>query len=103
MLLLTVYKDPAGKRENKEFVRLREAIDFGQQTGFYYEIFDPCTGRIIDWNEINVREDDGWYYDDQEYLWKRLKADDDAEECFSTGNFHFGMTGQSRNLHHARS
>jgi len=50
-----------------------------------------------------VREDDGWYYDDQEYLWKRLKADDDAEECFSTGNFHFGMTGQSRNLHHARS
>ena len=76
MILLTLYKDPEGKRENREFALLQEAIEFGQKTGSDYEIFDPHTGKVIDWNEVNVKEDDEWYYDDNEYLWKKLRADD---------------------------
>ncbi|MEI7723928.1 MAG: hypothetical protein WCK09_02435 [Bacteroidota bacterium] len=98
MILLTVYKDPAGKRENREFVRLQEAIEFGQKTGSDYEIYDPVTGKVIDWNEINVREDDGWYYDEQEYLWKKFKSDDDPEDGFSTGDFRYERIRQNRNL-----
>ncbi len=76
MILLTVYKNPEEKREKREFGMLQEAIEFGQKSGFDYEIFDPCTGKVIDWNEVNVREEDEWYYDENESLWKKLRADD---------------------------
>ncbi|MEI7663849.1 MAG: hypothetical protein WCK34_16700 [Bacteroidota bacterium] len=76
MILLTVYKAPEGKREKREFVMLQDAIEFGQKTGSDYEIYDPGTGKVIDWNEINVRDEDDWYYDENEYLWKKLGPDD---------------------------
>ncbi len=98
MILLTVYKEPAGKKEKREFARLQEAIEFGQKTGSDYEIYDPVTGKVIDWNEINIREDDGWYYDEQEYLWKKLKSDDDPEDSFPTGDFRYKRISQNRNL-----
>jgi hypothetical protein len=98
MLLLTVYKEPAGKREKKEFARLQEAIEFGQKTGADYEIYDPVTGKVIDWNEINVREDEDWYYDEQEYLWKKLKPEEDPEENFPSNDFRYEIIGQNRNL-----
>ena len=98
MILLTVYKEPAGKREKREFTQIREAIEFGQKTGSDYEIYDPCSGKVIDWNEINVREDDGWYYDEQECLWTKSKPDDDSDEGFASGDFHYEITGQSRTL-----
>jgi hypothetical protein len=97
MILLTVYKEPAGKREKREFARLQEAIEFGQRTGSDYEIFDPVTGKVIDWNEINIREDEDWYYDEKEYLWKKFKSDD-QEDGFSKNDLRYAMNRQNRNL-----
>ena len=76
MILLTVYRDPDGKREKREFAYLQEAIEFGQKTGHDYDIYDPGTGKIIDWNEINVRDEDEWYYDEMEALWKKTSMND---------------------------
>jgi hypothetical protein len=98
MILLTVYREPAQKRENREFTRLQEAIEFGQKTGLDYEIYDPVTGKVIDWNEINIREDEEWYYDEKEYIWKKFKATDDFEEGFPTGDFSYEKITQNRNL-----
>jgi hypothetical protein len=98
MLLLTVYREPAGKKEKREFARFQEAVEFGQRTGLDYEIYDPVTGKIFDWNEINVREEDDWYYDDKEYLWKRARTDEDQDDEVSTVNFHYEMMNQNRNL-----
>jgi len=97
MILLTVYKESAGQREKREFARLQEAIEFGQKTGLDYEIYDPVTGTVIDWNEINIREDDDWYYDEKEYLWKKFKPDD-QEDGFSKSDFHYEINRQNRNL-----
>ncbi|MEI7898358.1 MAG: hypothetical protein WCJ26_15075 [bacterium] len=98
MILLTVYREPAGKREKREFAKIQEAIEFGQKTGSDYEIYDPFTGKVIDWNEINVHEDDGWYYDEKECIWSRFKSDDEADDSHATGDFRYEITGQSRNL-----
>jgi len=98
MLLLTVYKEPLGKREKREFARIQDAIEFGQKTGSDYEIYDPRTGKVIDWNEINVREDDDWYYDEKEYLWKRFKQEEETEDGLTIGDFRYERTGQNRNL-----
>ena len=98
MILLTVYKESAGQREKREFARLQEAIEFGQKTGLDYEIYDPVTGKVIDWNEINVREDDDWYYDEKEYLWKKFKPEDDLEFVLPNGDRRYEMTGQKRKL-----
>ena len=97
MILLTVYKESAEKREKREFARLQEAIEFGQKTGLDYEIYDPISGKVIDWNEINVHEDDGWYYDEKEYLWKKFKSDD-QEDGFSKTDFRHEMNRQNRTL-----
>jgi hypothetical protein len=101
MILLTVYKEPAGKRERREFAQIQEAIEFGQKTGSDYEIYDPHTGKVTDWNEINVREDEEWYYDESEYLWKRCRAEEETDDLFLTGDFHCEMIRQTRNLHRA--
>jgi hypothetical protein len=98
MILLTVYKEPAGKREKREFSRIQEAIEFGQKTGSDYEIYDPITGKIIDWNEINVREEEDWYYDEKEYLWKKMKSDEDLEDGCAKNDFRYEKINQSRNL-----
>jgi hypothetical protein len=98
MILLTVYKESAGQKEKREFARIQDAIEFGQKTGSDYEIYDPVTGTVIDWNEINVCEDDGWYYDDREYLWKKFKPEDDSEDGFPAGDLRYEMISQSRNL-----
>jgi len=98
MILLTVYKEVAGKKEKREFSRLQEAIEFGQRSGSDYEIYDPVTGKIIDWNEVNVREDDGWYYDEQEFLWKRCRAEEEIDEVCHTVEFRPQVIRQNRNL-----
>jgi hypothetical protein len=100
MILLTVYKGSVRTKEKREFARLQDAIEFGQKTGSDYEIFDPVTGKVIDWNEINVCEDDGWYYDEKEYLWKKFKSDDDHEDGFPAGDFRYGLFSQCCNLRH---
>jgi hypothetical protein len=98
MILLTVYKESAGKREKREFTRLQEAIEFGQRTGSDYEIYDPASGKVIDWNEINVREEEEWYYDENEYLWKRFKTVDDHEDSYLAVEYRRDMFRQNRNL-----
>ena len=103
MLLLTVNKGTSGNKEKREFAKLNDAIEFGQRSGADYEIFDPATGRTIDWNEVNVREDDGWYYDDKEYLWKRCRPEDEPEDGIIAMDFRFDRIGQNRNLRRAGS
>jgi hypothetical protein len=76
MIILTLYKEPEGRKEKKEFSLMKEAVEFGQRTGSWYDIFDPASGRKTDWDEINSREEDEWYYDEKEYLWKKLKPED---------------------------
>jgi len=98
MILLTVYKEPAGKTEKIEFIRMQEAIEFGQKSGSDYDIYDPVAGKVIDWNEVNVQEDDGWYYDEQEYLWKRFTSDDDPENSFVSVDFRHELISQFSNL-----
>ena len=98
MILLTVYREPAGKREKREFARLQEAIEFGQKTGSDYEIYDPVTGKVIDWNEINVREEEEWYYDETESLWKKARCADDFDDLMPAGEFRYDMIRQKRNL-----
>jgi hypothetical protein len=98
MILLTVYKEPAGQKEKREFARIQEAIEFAQRTGSDYEIYDPVTGKIIDWNEINVREEEDWYYDEHEVLWKKFKSDEDLEDGYAKGDSRFEKIGQNRNL-----
>jgi len=71
MIQITIYREPSGNKEKRAFARLRDAILYGQGTGSGYEVYDPSTGRVIDWNEVNVRDDDGWFYDDRENIWKR--------------------------------
>jgi len=71
MIQITIYREPSGNKEKRAFARLRDAILYGQGTGTGYEVYDPSTGRVIDWNEVNVRDDDGWFYDDRENIWKR--------------------------------
>lgn len=80
MILITIYREPSGKKENREFARLQDAIHYGQGTGAGYEVYDPSTGRVIDWNEVNAGEDDGWYYDDRELVWKRCSGDDPSAD-----------------------
>ncbi len=103
MIILTIHKGGAGRKERREFAGIREAIDFGQRTGADYEIYDPATGRVIDWNEINVKEEPEWYYDEREALWKRHHCADDAEETGARGILLAGHFTQSRNLRRAGS
>ena len=59
----------------------------------------PVTGKVIDWNEINVRDDEDWYYDENEYLWKKFKPEDEAEDNFPAGEIFYEMIHQNRKLH----
>ena len=95
MIILTLYKEPEGKRENREFAALQEAIEYGQKTGSYYDILDPVTGKVIDWNEINVREEDDWYYDENEYLWKKYNPDDGFYNGIMARENHGGLMNLS--------
>ena len=95
MILLTVYKAPEGNREKREFAMLQDAIEFGQKTGSDYEIYDPGTGKVIDWNEINVRDEDDWYYDEDESLWKKLGPDDGFYNGTGFPEIRYGFMAQT--------
>lgn len=83
MVLLTIYREVAeGKirRRSRSYESVYDAVQAGQNSGFFYDIYDITTGRIIDWSEINVREDDGWYYDEADFTWKKAQEEDSIEE-----------------------
>jgi hypothetical protein len=62
---------------NHEFESLDEAVNFGQNSGNDYEIFDIKNILIIDWNQINMPvTDERFFYDDSELIWKKSIADD---------------------------
>ena len=87
MVLLTIYRKKAeGKirRCSRTYESVYEAVQAGQNSGFFYDIYDITSRRIIDWNEINVNEDDGWYYDDADFTWKKVPEDISIEEWMRT-------------------
>ncbi len=79
MVLLTIYMDVCGEtagrleRETRAFFEnsVEEAVRAGQASGCFYEILDMATGRAIDWNEVNYREEEEWFYDEEELIWKK--------------------------------
>ncbi|HNY04087.1 MAG TPA: hypothetical protein PKG48_15945 [Bacteroidales bacterium] len=79
MVLLTIYyntRSEAGEglpRETLTYFEnsIEEAVRTGQASGCFYEILDMITGRAIDWNEVNYREEEEWYYDEHELIWKK--------------------------------
>ena len=88
MIHLTIYKGNTGKRKATQemtFKSILEAIRVGQSSDQYYEILDPSTGRIIDWNEVNVKIDDGWYYDETEMIWKKCPDESSNESWMKIG------------------
>jgi hypothetical protein len=88
MVLLTIYKntneETGNKTPQKTIDSLEEsvekAIQIGQSCQQYYEIFDMCTGRTIDWNEVNYKGEDEWYYDETEYIWKKREESEPVME-----------------------
>ena len=88
MIHLTIYKGNTGKRKTTQemtFKSILEAIHAGQSSGQFYEILDPSTGRIIDWNEVNVEINDGWYYDETELIWKKCPVESSNESWMKKG------------------
>ena len=80
MVQLSIYKESYSlwDKNRKEIIQtevetIEKAIQIGQQSGAYYEVFDTKTCRLIDWNEINIKEEDPWYYDEAEMIWKKQK------------------------------
>ena len=78
MVQLTIYKESIGlwDTQRKEIFQtevdtIEKAIQLGQKSGAYYEVFDTQTCRMIDWNEVNIKEEDPWYYDEAELMWKK--------------------------------
>jgi hypothetical protein len=91
MMLLTIFQDPkeTGIAGSRSFVlldkSLEEAVRIGQECGQFYEIFDFATGRNIDWNEVNYRGEEEWFYDEEEMLWKKHPAGTMPAEPFVPG------------------
>ena len=83
MVLLTIYREVAEgkiKRCSRSYESVYSEVQAGQKSGCFYDIYDITAGRIIDWNEINIREDDSWYYDDADFTWKKAPEDISIEE-----------------------
>ena len=88
MIHLTIYKGNTRKlkiTQEMTFKSIKEAIHAGQSSGHFYEILDPSTGRIIDWNEVNVEINDDWYYDETELIWKKCPVESSNEGWMKKG------------------
>ncbi|MCK9205243.1 MAG: hypothetical protein M0P58_12530 [Bacteroidales bacterium] len=82
MYLLTFYHltDDSRQRDRK-FGSLDEAIEFGRKSGRYYDIYNTTTARTISWNEIHREQnDEEWFYDESELMWKKGRDMDMDEE-----------------------
>ena len=88
MVRITIYKESTGKRKSTREMMVnsvQEAIQVGQDSGNYYEILDASSGRIIDWNEVNIGIDDGWFYDETELIWKKCTVEAPGEDWLQRG------------------
>lgn len=55
------------------FETVEEAIKGADSESYSdYLIYDLVTGRVIDWNEIHVREPEFEYYSDEDQMWHRI-------------------------------
>lgn len=57
--------------EIMEFESPEAAIRRGRQSGCAYMIEDLSTGKTYDCEEIDMREEEDWFYDETEMIWKR--------------------------------
>lgn len=88
MVVLTIYQNNSGRRKSSQtimFDSIQNAIGAGQSSGSYYDIFDTSTGRLIDWDEVNVQIEDGWYYDETELIWKKCQEEQFNENWLKKG------------------
>ena len=105
MVQLSIYMESNNRlwdKNHKEVISsevetIEKAIQIGQKSGAYYEIFDTKTCRLIDWNEVNVKVEDDWYYDEGELMWKKqTKTDffDEQQNSYFDPLFNFNNDNQ---------
>ena len=88
MVQLKLFKETNGNKLNgnrNEVVvstveSIEEAIWIGQKSGLFYEVRDMKSGRTIDWNEVNIKAEEDWYYDETEMIWKKRSEAESFEE-----------------------
>jgi hypothetical protein len=55
------------------FGTVEEAVKGAEKESYSdYLICDLTTGRLIDWNEIHVREPEYEYYSEEDQMWHRI-------------------------------
>jgi hypothetical protein len=55
------------------FATVEEAVNSANTESYSdYLIYDLASGRLIDWNEIHVREPEYEYYCEEDQSWHRL-------------------------------
>jgi hypothetical protein len=57
--------------EVMEFESLEAAVRSGRQSGFAYLIDDRLSGKTYDGEEFESGDEEEWYYDEPEMIWKR--------------------------------
>ncbi|MEI6433811.1 MAG: hypothetical protein WCP32_03125 [Bacteroidota bacterium] len=75
MIYLKLFKGKKAinkKVEIREFATIEAAIKVGRRSGCAWVIDDPLQGKTFDSEEIELREEEDWYYDETEQLWKRI-------------------------------
>jgi hypothetical protein len=68
---------PSGPAEimQHNFRNFPEALMAARRSGTYFDLCDTRSGRTFTWEECTLGEDDGWYYDESEALWKKANSD----------------------------
>ena len=86
MIYLKLFKANKSSRKNveiREFDTIEAAICVGQKSGYAWAIDDPLSGKTYDSDEIELREEEDWYYDETEQIWKRIPGGSSLKRMLS--------------------
>ena len=59
---------------------MQEAIEYGDNSGRFYIIYDDENSRWIDWLEIHEDDTSEWIYNENDLLWEKLKDEEEEED-----------------------
>ena len=86
MIRLKLFKTNKTSKKQMEIMKfdsVEEAIRFGNQSGCSWSVDDQKSGRSYDCDEIENREEEDWYYDEAELIWKRNPDGNTLKRMFS--------------------
>lgn len=70
-----------GWHDHKIFYDLMDALECGRKSGRYFDIYDTRSARTLSWDELYWQTDEEeWYYDEFEMIWKKEKEPETEEE-----------------------